>query len=418
LTRYKLPLSSSQSRNTAWILITFYLVGFAISAALRSQSDLIIYRDAGIHAAARVPIYNFHDPSPFQYAPAYAVAFIPFGFLPLRVAQFLWFLISTALALPAMIVGSSRLLFRRGFDLRGELIIIPVLLCARFIQPNFDHGQINLLLIAITIWGLVFVVESRPIAGGALLAASALIKPIGLPVIFYSLGRGRILFLISLLFAAIVLLFLPALFLGTGYAFHETTEYVRSLTTRVPHLSHDLYNKYNQSAAAIAVRLFTRHGRGWLGAGVAATAGFVFQLALSTAIVVWLLVSRDDETDSDLRLSLAALFCTMPAFSPVSWLEYYMVLEVPYMALTFIAFSDADRSHARALTARIVLAGALILNLSSRLFEALLYCGAEYFGSLAVLATILVLTETKKGSSQESSVAPNFVAGPISPWAG
>jgi Glycosyltransferase family 87 len=412
LTRYKLPLSSSQSLTAAWILIALYLCGFAISASLRSQSDLIIYRDAGIHAAERAPIYNFHDPSPFQYAPVYAVAFIPLGWLPLRPAQLLWFLISTALALPAMILGTSRLLFGRGFELRGELILVPVLLCARFIQPNFDHGQINLLLMATIVWGLVFANESRPLAGGALLAASMLVKPIGLPVIFYSLVRGRVLFFISLSLCTIALLWLPSVFIGTGYAFHETTEYMRSLTTRVPHLSHDLYNKYNQSAAAIAVRLFAaKHGRGWLSQGAAATAGFVFQLALATAVVVWILVRRGGATGSDSGLSLAALFCTMPAFSPVSWLEYYMALEVPYMALTFIACSYADRGRARALTAQLVLGGALILNLSTRLFEPLLYCGAEYFGSLALLAAVLALTGTSGGSPARGSAEPNFVAG-------
>ncbi len=393
-------------------MIALYLVGFAISASLRSQSDLIIYRNAGIHAAARVPIYNFHDPSPFQYAPAYAVAFIPLGLLPLRAAQLLWFLISTALALPAMILGTSRLLCGRGFQLRGEMIVVPVLLCVRFIQPNFDHGQINLLLVAMIVWGLVLMTESRLITSGALLAASALIKPIGLPVIFYSLGRGRVLFLISFLFALIALLCLPSIFVGTGYALHETTEYVRSLTTRVPHLSHDLYNKYNQSAAAISVRLFAaRHGRRRFSPGVAATAGFVFQLALSVAVVVWLLVGPSGANGPDSRLSLAALFCTMPAFSPVSWLEYYMVLEVPYMALTFIACLDKESDRARALTARIVLAGALILNLSTRLFEPLLYCGAEYFGSLALLSAILALTGRGWGSSAKALAEPDFVAG-------
>jgi hypothetical protein len=412
LTRYKLPLTSSQSRTAAWILIAFYLIGFAISASLRSQSDLIIYRDAGIHAAQCAPIYNFHDPSPFQYAPVYALAFVPFGLLPVRAAQLLWFLISTALALPAMILGTSRLLFGRGFELRGELIIVPVLLCARFIQPNFDHGQINLLLMATIVWGLAFANEARPIAGGALLAASMLVKPIGLPVIFYSLGRGRILFFISLTFCAIALLWLPSLFLGTGYAFHETSEYIRSLTTRVPHLSHDLYNKYNQSAAAIAVRLFApRHGPGLLSPGVAATTGFVFQLALSTAVVVWILVRRSGAAGSVSRLSLAALFCTMPAFSPVSWLEYYMVLEVPYMALTFIACSDAAGNRARALTAQIVLAGALILNLSTRLFEPLLYCGAEYFGSLTMLGAVLALTGTSRVPSAKVPAEPDLAAG-------
>jgi hypothetical protein len=155
------------SRTAAWILIALYLFGLAISAATRSQSDFIIYRNAGIQATNAGQIYNFKDPSPFQYAPIYAVAFIPFGHTPLRPAQLLWFLLSMALALPATILGTSRLLFGRGFELRWELIVIPVLLCTRFIQPNFDHGQINMLLLAMIVWGLALANLSHPVATGA-----------------------------------------------------------------------------------------------------------------------------------------------------------------------------------------------------------------------------------------------------------
>ena len=101
----------------AWTLIALYLLGLAISA-VPFQSDFIIYRNSGIQAAHAGQIYNFPDPSPFQYAPVYAVAFIPLGLLPSRPAQLLWFMISMVLALPAMILGTSRLLFGRGFELR------------------------------------------------------------------------------------------------------------------------------------------------------------------------------------------------------------------------------------------------------------------------------------------------------------
>ena len=217
-------------------------------------------------------------------------------------------------------------------------------------------------------------------------------------------------FVISLLFFVIMLAWLPSVFVGTGYAFHETTEYITSLTTRVPHLSHDLYNKYNQSAAAIAVRLLTtKDGRGLCGRGVAAIAGFVFQLILSIRVVVWTLLC--DASGRDTRLSLGALFCTLAAFSPVSWLEYYMALVVPYMALTFIAWSDAEETPASAKIARLVLAGALILSVSTRLFEPLLYYGAEYFGSLAVLAAIVALTRTRPSSPAKgpSGKTPSLV---------
>ena len=126
----------------------------------------------------------------------------------------------------------------------------------------------------------------------------------------------------------------------------------------------------------------------------------------------------------DTRLSLAALFCTMAAFSPVSWLEYYMALVVPYMALTFIAWSDAEETPASAKIARFVLAGALILNVSTRLFEPLLYYGAEYFGSLAVLAAIVALTRDeafitgKSGFARRDSVAGLLDLGQVDEYRG
>jgi hypothetical protein len=86
------------------------------------------------------------------------------------------------------------------------------------------------------------------------------------------------------------------------------------------------------------------------------------------------------------------LFCTAAAFSPISWLEYYMALEVPYMALVYIAFWSEDAKLWRGRAAKSVLAIALMCNLSTRLFEPALYNGVAYLGSLLVLAAILVLT--------------------------
>ena len=124
--------------------------------------------------------------------------------------------------------------------------------------------------------------------------------------------------------------------------------------------------------------------------------GFGFQCALSIAVITWILLRRSGVSEQDFRLSLAGLFCVGAAFSPVSWLEYYMALEVPYMALTFIACSSREIDRARARIAIFVLAGSLILNVSTRLFEALLSYGVEYFGSLIVLAAVLVLTVRKR----------------------
>ncbi len=389
--RQRLRLNPELLRIAAWALLALYISGFAISAASRSQSDFVIYRNAGLAALHGKPIYNLHDPSPFQYAPIYAMAFIPLGLIPQRPAQLLWFAVSMALALPLMILGASRLLFGRGFKPGAELIVIPVLLCVRFIHPNFDHGQINLLLLAAVVWGFALVNESRPVSGSCLLAASLLAKPFALPVLIYLLACKQFVALLSLVIFVAALILLPSLLLGVGYTAHASGNYVTALTTRGIQRSHDLWNRYNQSSAALAVRWFTPRATSLATEKVAATAGFAFQCALMMGVIGWLVFRRGHIAGPDARLSVAALFCIATAISPISWLEYYMALAVPYMALAHIAFS-AGESKNRARAATWVLAIALIFNLGTRLFESALYGGAAYLGSLIVLAAVLVLT--------------------------
>ena len=276
-------------RAAAWILVGLYILGFAVSAASRSQSDFVIYRHAGLAALQGKPIYGLQDPSPFQYAPIYAMAFIPLGLLPPRPAQLLWFAVSMALALPMMILGASRLPFGRAFEPGWELIAIPLLLCIRFIHPNFDRGQINLLLLAMVVWGFALASESRPVAAGGLLAASMLAKPFALPVIIYLLARKQIVCVASLMIFVAALIVLPSMLVGPGYAVQQTAAYLTSLTTRDIQRSRDLKNKYNQSSAALAARWFTSREATVSGVKVAAAGGFAFQCALTMGVVAWLI---------------------------------------------------------------------------------------------------------------------------------
>ena len=276
-------------RAAAWTLLGLYIFGFAISAASRSQSDFVIYRNAGLAALHREPIYNLHDPSPFQYAPIYALAFIPLGLLPPRSAQLLWFVTSMAIALPLMILGSSRLLFGSAFELDWELIVVPVLLCIRFIHPNFDHGQVNLLLLAMVVWGFALANESRPVTGSCLLAASLLAKPFAIPVLIYLLARKEFVCLLSLIIFIAALIMLPSMLVGSKYTLHQTRSYVASLTNRGIQRSRDLNNKYNQSSAAIAVRWFAPQQTSLSKEQIVATGGFAFECVLMLGVVTWLI---------------------------------------------------------------------------------------------------------------------------------
>jgi hypothetical protein len=193
-----------------------------------------------------------------------------------------------AFALPLMILGTIRLLFGSAFKPGWELILVPLLLCIRFIHPNFDHGQVNLLLLAMVVWGFAFAIESKPVAAGGLLAASMLAKPFALPVILYLLARRQFACIVSMMIFVAALVVIPGVLAGPKYALHQTDEYLTSLTSRGIQRSQDLKNKYNQSSAAIAVRLFVPRGAKLSSLKVAAASGFALQCVLTLGVVVWL----------------------------------------------------------------------------------------------------------------------------------
>ncbi|MHB8384387.1 MAG: glycosyltransferase family 87 protein [Candidatus Binataceae bacterium] len=356
-------------------------------------------------AAAGRPIYDFHDWSPFQYAPIYAVFFIPFGLISHRPAQLLWFAISMAAALPAMILGAYRLLFGPHFSLRAAMIIVPTVLIVRFLHPNFDHGQINLVVLAMIVWGLAFSCESKPIPAGLLLAASVLIKPLALPVVAYLFFRRRFGVIISMVAFYLALLCLPCLFLGLRPAIEQTVGYFTRVFARVPinRLSHDLLSVYNQAPTAIAVRILSsaKGGLGWMSQARAATLGFAGNLAI-LGLAIWRAAGNRSENPASDRLGLCAVFCLVPSWEPLAWLEYYLALEVPYAVLvTELSDGKPDRERTRVIYA--VLAGTFILNIGTRFIDASLYYGVPYFCSLALLLTLLSSGKFSRSKAQTES---------------
>ena len=386
----------------AWIAIGVYLLGFAVSALIRSQPDFYIYRDAGLRTAVGQRIYDFSDLSPFQYAPIYALLFVPFGWLPVRWAQALWFLISMAAALPALILGNGRLLFGARSTLRADLILLPVLLCTRFIPESFDQGQTDFIVLAMTVWGLAFAKESRASLGGALLAASILIKPLAFAPLVYLIFCRRWSVIGSFICFTLLFLAVPTVILGPRNTLSETRDYLRCLSERAhtQRLLHDLPSRNDQSATALGVRIFSRRegGLGWFESGTAARLGFAFQVALMLLVIRWAERHRT-ESGGDDSLAIGVVFTVVPALLPIAWMGYYTALMVPYMALVAIALSRPRPHPACSRMALVAIAASFIVSMASQFSKSALFYGAPYLGSLIILSAIVwIAVQIQKGA--------------------
>ena len=414
---FKESLSDKRTIRAAWIVVGIYLLGFAISAVIRWQNDFYIYRDAGLRAALDKPIYDLDALNPFQYAPIYAAFFIPFGWLPVHWAQALWFLISMAAALPALILGSGRLLFGAASKLRADLIVVPLLLCTRFILPSFDKGQSDLLVLAMATWGLVFANESKALPGGALLAASILIKPLAFAPLVYLFFRRRWSSIGSFICFTLLLLVVPAVIFGATRTLSETRDYLVSLSGRVNtlRLLHDIGTPNDQSATALAVRIFSRRkgGLGWFDTGTGASLGSAFQFTLMLLVIWWAGTLERTEHRDDNPLGIAVVFATIPGLLPTAWMGYYAALMVPYMALVGLDLWRPNLPPACSQMALIAVAVSFVLSVGSRFARTALFYGAPYFGSLVILSAIVwIVTQTQKADCALNKKEPQMSTRP------
>ena len=119
----------------------------------------------------------------------------------------------------------------------------------------------------------------------------------------------------------------------------------------------------------------------------AAALGFAFNAAL-LGLAIWIAGRDRTSTYANDRWALAAIFCFVPSFELLGWLEYYIALEIPYAALVAeLAGKQPEQPGTRVIYA--VLASTFVINVSSRFVGAGLYYGAPYFCSLAILVTLL-----------------------------
>ena len=385
-------LDSERARRLAWLALGVYIVGLGISAVLRLQGDFFVYYRAGHRVLHGMAIYPADETDRFLYAPIFAIGFAPFALLPRHAAQGLWFVFN-AWGLVALITGTVIMLFGRSRRLSAPLLAIPVLLSFRFIGNNIEHGQINLPILALCAWAIVYGREDRPRLAGVMLATAILVKPFALLAALYLTLRRKWTTLGWALVAGAAMLVLPIFVFGAGGLGEQTSAYlsaVASMTTQYRTML------TNQSAVAAAARLMVRFVDPTQADGTAPfRIGMAIQGMLVGAVSLWTVLGggADESRPESDRYALAGFFCLMPSFAPISWKSYFAALVVPYMLLTDELWTQPRLSA----PAWVLLVGSALLNFlpGRRLNRIALYYSANFLSSLMVLAAVALVASAR-----------------------
>ena len=382
-------IDATRARQLAWIAIGVYLVGLGISATFRAQGDFNVYYRAGHRVLHGHAIYPADDSDRFLYAPIFAIAFAPLALLPRHLAQFFFFAIN-AFSLIELILGAGVILFGRERKLPAALIVLPVLLSFRFIDNNFDHGQINLPTLALIVWAIIYADESHDAWAGLMLAAAILIKPFAILAALHLAIRRHFATLGWAVVAGIALLVVPIVIFGPRGLIDQTNAYVTAIAS--------MTNRYrtmltNQSAVSAVARLLSlRIGTEADTSTTATIVGMGLEIILVAAVSLWGWMSGAREKFAG-HLALCGMFCLMPSFAPSSWKSYYAAMLLPYMALMAALVTDrsADKSAPKIVWTLFVLSVVLNLAMGNYLNRVALFYSAHFISSLLALAAVFAL---------------------------
>jgi hypothetical protein len=281
----------------------------------RQMTDFAVYRTAAARAILAEPLYRADDGHyQFKYLPVFALAMAPFAKLDPEAAKTIWFALSMGL-LTAYVRWSVRALPERRRSDR-LLIVLTVVLMAKFYLHELTLGQTNILLGTLLVAALLAVQIDHPLIAAGLIGVAAFVKPYALvlmPWLAFTYGAATV--GVGVAVVAMGLL-APVAVYGWQGNLDLLAGWFQTVTTST---APNLLGADNISLAAMWAK--------WLGpgtvAGALATASSVGLLGLVAA--VWLKRSSVNIPD---YLEFALLMVAVPLLSPQGW-DYVLLLATP-----------------------------------------------------------------------------------------
>jgi alpha-1,2-mannosyltransferase len=342
------PRRSRIDRALPWVLALAGLVGLV--SWIQRSGDFVVYVLVGNLALRGQDIYAGSN-GLNTWPPFFSFLCVPLALLArlsLYLARGVWLVANVGLlwwtmkAMARLILATP--LYIRSHPGSSSLlspeILIPLLLCSRFVLSNFDHLQVNIIIFALTVAGIAWQATGREVRGGIAIGTAAALKVMPVLFVAYFVYRRRPRVALAAIGSGAVLSLLPALVYGPG----RFVEYIGEWRAAVG--AGWGVGKMNQSTFAMVDR-FVGHGIGPLNAraisklpesGHPATS--IVYAALICAIVglmLWRFRGPLTPASPAAMAEYGAVLIASAVLGPVTWKAYLVVLLFPCMLLVHAA---------------------------------------------------------------------------------
>jgi alpha-1,2-mannosyltransferase len=347
-------------------LATLY-AGVVIPIQLHKGGDLAPELRQSERLLRGEPLYTANQVEGVWWPPFSALALVPFTLLArasFPLAKVAWAVVGVACL--AWSIARVRAPTWNRVALATAAVAVPI-------QTNFEHANMNTILLALVVAAAADVAQGREVRAGLWIGIATALKAFpGLLLVYLAYRRRWSAFGIGVA-AAAGLTALALLPYGPGGALTAMREWLLFVST-----GSDLVSPSNQSLAALVNRLGWPPAAGWVGG----------LLCLTAAAVAF----RQQPTPDGMAQELAVVTLLAVLLSPIAWVHYYVLL-LPAWA---VVFEQSDHAPRRSWWFSGVAAAALatsgLLTIGPRPLRAALLHGSTYtLGALLLLLVLLML---------------------------
>ncbi len=269
-------------RFVGWTVLFLALAGYMVVCVKRGNDFLTFYELGRTACEKKGHIY---DPMPRTgmrvfYLPHFALLMMPWALIPQRVSASVWFIAKFGMLVSTVRLFSHWTSSRHPTKGQKWLNLLPLLLCANFINNDFRLGQVNLIVHVLMIFSVVALGAQKYVLS-SLLFVVASFKVAPLLVLPYFVIRRQWKFLLG----AVGWSAISALLLVAWFGWHEAGSLAAQwLATAHTYklVGPDLATPSNQSLFAAAARLSN-----FLDAGIYPYGAYGTSVLLAAAVCLW-----------------------------------------------------------------------------------------------------------------------------------
>jgi alpha-1,2-mannosyltransferase len=361
-------------------LIVLVFAAINVGNALHKGGDFDVFLQAGQRVMDRQPLYEGSGPGAGVIGPPFqGVFFVPFaavGHAPERVPAVLWYLLNLiALAAGVWWWARANDVVAPGRSWDQPAVLLPLLAVILPAQTNFEHQNMNALLLGLTGAAAWSWTRGHSATSGALIGLAAALKAFPALLLIVFLVRRDWRALASGVLTGIALSASPALWYGTDAVVPLFRRWLEvsaegGWPTRVQ----------NQSIVAMTSRFWPD----------AATSIAIALIAILGIVLIMTIRRSADGKRAPARTgaALALALAIAVLVSPIAW-DHYWLLMLPALQAIYVASSNSTSQSLRwgFWIAAMLISGLAPLTLGTRGFEI-----ARSWSNSTIAGLVVVIT--------------------------